>query len=352
MSDHRSTLERELERLSPPRIPFDQLERRRDKKRRDQRIRAGALGAALALAVVLAGARALLTGPVPGDRPSPAPAPPPVERVGFIGVPPEGAEPSTPVTGDLVLRLDTTVSYGGSFKTTMYVFADGRMIWERHGAPTGVPEGARANQTGYLEQVLTPEGVQALRTEILGTGLFGNDLHLKGEFDDAVDFYGLLIQVLGDDGMVTLAWARGNPDERRPTRAERDTIARLVERLEDPGAWLPETAWQDRVIRAYVASNYGIGFSLVTKPDGDCCLRPDPAELPPPADTLLGTQFNQCVTTDEAKAIAGGFEAAGMTPIGQSNPPGGYEYETGTEPDVNGITQTMVLYPYLPHWSC
>jgi len=292
------------------------------------------------------------TVPDDGSQVLDQPAPPSAERVGFIGMPPEGAEPSTPLTGDLVLSLDTTVSYGGSFKTTMYVYADGRMIWERHGAPTGVPEGASENETGYLEQVLTPEGVKALRTEILGTGLFENDLHLRGEFDDAADLYGLSIQVLGDDGSVTLAWARGYPDERRPTRAERDSIARLVEHLEDPGAWLPDTAWKDREIRAYVASTYGINFSLVTKPDGTCCLRPDPAELPPPADTLLGTQFPQCVTLDEARAIAGGFEAAGMTPIRQSNPPGGYEYETGTEPDIDGITQSMILYPDLPHRSC
>ena len=68
MSDLRSTLEHELERLSPPRIPFDQLARRRDRKRRDQRIRAGALGLAVAIAMGWLGLNAIRSTPsVPAD---------------------------------------------------------------------------------------------------------------------------------------------------------------------------------------------------------------------------------------------------------------------------------------------
>ena len=74
MSEHRSTLERELERLSPPRIPFDQLARRRDRKRRDQRIRAGVLGLAIAIAVGWLGVNAIRsTPPVPADDSTPRP---------------------------------------------------------------------------------------------------------------------------------------------------------------------------------------------------------------------------------------------------------------------------------------
>ncbi len=51
MTDDRSTLERELARLSPRQIPFDQLVRRRERRRRDERIRAGAVGLAVAIAV-------------------------------------------------------------------------------------------------------------------------------------------------------------------------------------------------------------------------------------------------------------------------------------------------------------
>src|SRR5919106_1412550 len=72
MSDYRGTLERELERLSPPRIPFDRLARRRERKRRDQRIRAGVVGLAIAVAVGWLGLNAIrLTRSAPADDPTP-----------------------------------------------------------------------------------------------------------------------------------------------------------------------------------------------------------------------------------------------------------------------------------------
>ena len=71
MDDYRSTLERELERLSPPRVPIDQLRRRRDRKHRDQRIRAGVLGLAIAIAVAWWGVDALRSSPVPAVSPEP-----------------------------------------------------------------------------------------------------------------------------------------------------------------------------------------------------------------------------------------------------------------------------------------
>ena len=68
MNDYRSTLERELERLSPPRVPIDELIRRRDRKHRNQRIRAGVLGLAIAIAVGWWGIEAIRSTPVPVDR--------------------------------------------------------------------------------------------------------------------------------------------------------------------------------------------------------------------------------------------------------------------------------------------
>lgn len=76
MSEYRDTLERELDRLRPPRIPFDQLEARRDRKRREQRVRAGVLGLAIAIAVGWWGFHAIRsTDPRPADdtRPNPTP---------------------------------------------------------------------------------------------------------------------------------------------------------------------------------------------------------------------------------------------------------------------------------------
>lgn len=97
MSEYRSTLERELDRLSPPRIPFDQLVRRRDRKRRDQRIRAGVLGLALAVAVGWWGVNAIRsTPPVPADDPTPTPTLPELRRDGeIIMFEPVGLHPYT-----------------------------------------------------------------------------------------------------------------------------------------------------------------------------------------------------------------------------------------------------------------
>jgi WD40-like Beta Propeller Repeat len=85
MSDYRDTLERELERLLSPRIPFDQLVQRRDRKRRDQRIRAGVLGLAIAIAVAWLGINAIRSAPpVPADNPTPTPTAAELRRDGEI----------------------------------------------------------------------------------------------------------------------------------------------------------------------------------------------------------------------------------------------------------------------------
>lgn len=83
MSEYRSTLERELERLSPPRIPLDRLAQRRDRKRRDQRIRAGVVGLAIAIAAGWWGIHTIGSlSSVPGDDPTPGPSLPELRRDG------------------------------------------------------------------------------------------------------------------------------------------------------------------------------------------------------------------------------------------------------------------------------
>jgi len=87
MSDDRSTLERELERLTPPRITFDQLERRRDRNRRDQRIRAAVVGLAIAIGVAWLGANLIWSTPsVPTDE-KPTPTPSPEKSIDWESVP-------------------------------------------------------------------------------------------------------------------------------------------------------------------------------------------------------------------------------------------------------------------------
>jgi dipeptidyl aminopeptidase/acylaminoacyl peptidase len=106
MSEPRSVLERELERLSPPRIPLDQLTRRRDRKRRAQRIRAGAVGLAIGIGVALLGFNVIRSTPlVPTDDtrlPTPSPTEPaPVVRVDWESV------PGTSIEGEAIVDIQT-----------------------------------------------------------------------------------------------------------------------------------------------------------------------------------------------------------------------------------------------------
>ena len=75
MSDPRSLLERESRRFIQQQGAFERLAERRDRKRRNQRIRAGVLGLAIAVAVGWLGVNAIRsTSPVPADDPAPPPA--------------------------------------------------------------------------------------------------------------------------------------------------------------------------------------------------------------------------------------------------------------------------------------
>ena len=70
MSDPRSLLERESHRFVQADGAFERLVRRRDRKHRNQRIGAGALGLVVAIAVAWLGVNAIRSAPpVPADPP-------------------------------------------------------------------------------------------------------------------------------------------------------------------------------------------------------------------------------------------------------------------------------------------
>ncbi|HTG48279.1 MAG TPA: hypothetical protein VK646_11550 [Actinomycetota bacterium] len=76
MIDDRDLFERAIERFTPPDDGFDRLLRRRNRKRRNQRIAAGALGIVIALAGVGMAARMLQPPPhPPAHRGTPTPPP-------------------------------------------------------------------------------------------------------------------------------------------------------------------------------------------------------------------------------------------------------------------------------------
>jgi hypothetical protein len=192
MSEIRTLLERKQTELHAPAGSFERLLRRRDRKRRNQRIAAGVVGIAVfvaALWIVTSGLsldrseRSVApagevtgpaetgpaeTGPVVTGPARSGPSNP--YSVGFKGVPPGGASPSEPLSGELVM------SDGGIHPYfAVHVYADGRLIWARDASFTGEftpspkPEGGPV-VSAWIQQRLTPEGVELLRSGAVPLG--------------------------------------------------------------------------------------------------------------------------------------------------------------------------------------
>jgi hypothetical protein len=265
--------------------------------------------------------------------------------VGFIGLPPQGATPSAmptaPENGELVLfywgPAAGNSDYGrqGVGKSRIWVYADGRLIFLREAA---IPQGANPLFTGFLEQRLTPEGAELLRSETVSSGLLGGDQVPPVPF-------GTNIEVRNDDRLV---------------RVERASdLERLVARLTDPASWLPASAWEDREIRAYVPSRYAVcygGFPQPIEVSRVLSLLPTQA-----ADLLRAKDLREeqggdlCsdATTEEARALAetlddGGAEQSGL---GDGRGPARafrleYSFAVPGSPDESAH---VFFEPYLPH---
>jgi hypothetical protein len=200
----------------------------------------------------------------------------------FTGLPPEGVKPSTPTTGRLLVgaRIMVPLGKGASpfdpsigkpvmhESKTWNMYADGRIIWQewtRSGDASVVPDGARRRDTGYVQQRLTPQGVQLVLRE---TGETGPDFEVD----------------------------RGHP------------IAGLVAY---PGRWLPASAWANRQIKAFVPARYVVAIDWG---------RPDISKLPSPAGEVL-SQYKpllrhlcQVITTEKTRALLQAFVDAGISP--------------------------------------
>jgi hypothetical protein len=253
MADLRTLVRDEMERAGSPSYSFDDLGRRRDRKRRSQRLAAGVVGIAVFLAaawivrdvtsldstrtVVPAGTGTTgpsVTGPGIGSTGDPF-------SVGPNGLPPEGATPSEPLRGESVM------SDGGihpAYAVTLY--ADGRLIWYRAKWPNPGPYGPTPSRV--IEQRLTPEGVELLRS-----------------------------------GAVPLGG-----------------------QSENPGEQLPPSAWEDPKLRPYVPSKYGACLLGRFGPPSQ-----DLDVLPAWAQDLLSRTDGpfvagkcQVVTIDDARALA------------------------------------------------
>jgi hypothetical protein len=261
---------------------------------------------------------------------------------GFIGLPPVGATPSAPESGELVIqyRVDLESPDGGRG----WVYADGRLITLR--------------SSGFLEQRLTPEGVELLRSEIVSTGL-EHYQPAPGPWIHNV------IQVRIGDRLV--GYHANFPE-------------RLRERLAEPASWLPASAWEDRQTRPYVAPKYSISYhaqpqtldrsrilSLLPATAADMLRDKDAVaeygQLGSPAfpPLLPITGYVSELTTEEARALAQALDDAGLKRdkgLGEL----GYSFEIpGTSVDPprpeKGPVRNEVFIgfrPYLPsgEWIC
>jgi hypothetical protein len=303
---------------------------------------------------------------------------------GFLGLPPEGAAPSAPESGDLVLKgggrsLSIANHYnprGGRWVgalVSIWVYADGRVIWQHQEARNPVPEGANQFTSGLLEQRLTPEGLELLRSELIATGLFERNLALNvPQFGDLL--YGAA-EVRRDGRLVSVEWNCPFAERCESTTATQEQVSalrRLDALLSTPASVLPSSAWAVRKVRAYVPSHYEV--CVGTAPPTD--IAPLLSRLPARAEELLrdqnwarsegdiveareggvmvvlGRQVTYCskLTTEEAREVDKALSGLDPDPRFPQDPLGYLVAEAVKNRDGVGLTPTTIGFqPYLPH---
>ena len=301
-----------------------------------------------------------------------------VLRTGFIGLPPIGATPSSPASGELeIWYWAPWAANGKDGRTRAWVYADGRLI--SFGGPDR-PGSANPLSTGYLEQRLTPEGVERLRSEIAAAGDFGSpdELAPPGKPPCPLGKSPSEPQKAIADGDCQLPTPEPAPDAPVTVRFTTPIVVaglgtlvhvdhardltRLYARLSDPGSWLPASAWVERDVRAYVASKYDVCYGG-GPPDQQIERSRLLALLPPAVRDLLGDaplrqgplfgepgnfrpSYEYCadMTTDEARAVAVALDDAGFHEDGSSRL--NYRIEA---PGSNPGEAYVWFEPYLPH---
>ena len=294
---------------------------------------------------------------------------------GFIGLPPVGARPSAPESGELVLEgrarsatLARVDARGGCLGplVRVWVYADGRVIWDRREAP--VPEGANELTSGFLEQRLTPDGVELLRSELVASGLFDRDLTLMVPEGHGCFFSGWA-EVHGEGRLLRVGWTSplfSRPGEGTTATPEQvSALRRLDALLTNPASVLPSSAWAGRQVRAYVPSHYAV--CVDTSPPTDIArllsLLPGRAEellrdkswtrsegdvveaLGGGRTKVLGRSAEYCskLATEEARDVADAL--AGLDRAGHTHSLGYLVAEA-----VDNLNPTTIRFePYFPH---
>lgn len=326
--------------------------RRRPRRQRILVLAAAALVAVVGTASAFSGVRAFFL-----DR-------------GFIGLPPKGATPSAPESGELVVHWEgftAPLSPQDQGKDTVraWVFGDGRVIWDRRlhdGPKRAIPEGANEFNSGYLERRLTPEGLELVRSAV--DGLFDRSRALLETFasddpwprsapegrlalfvpDDHREDWGA-VEVPGGDGFVRLRWQ--DLDDKPYSRlegpiatAEQLSALRRVEALlTDPTSVLPASAWAVREARAYVPAHYAVCIDTSPPKDASHLL----SLLPTRAADLLRDKSLTGSEGDLVEAREGGR----IVVIGRSVT---YCYKVETE-KAREVADTLSVLDPEPGWG-
>jgi len=276
-------------------------------------VRRRSAAAALTVATVVIIALFAVVNPLAGARRTPVPVAPPAHSTRFAGLASAESPVSVPADGRLVLNISPESG------ATWYVYADGRVIWQRWSSPDAgdplvIPPGADPSRTTYVQQRLTPHGVQLLVSRILATGqavgLFGKGMSLGNQAFEA-DGIAAWYQVCNNGHLIHAQVVppsyMDNPQLETP--AQMRALAQITNLAYNPSSLLPASAWADRTIRPYVPSHYLLVFDRHA---------PDPAKLPSPAKEVLA-QFqpllhnaDQTVTTDQARALIAALDGVGV----------------------------------------
>jgi len=243
--------------------------------------------------------------------------------------PPEQA----PAASQLVIYART--SRGGLDGTIkeLAVNADGRVIW------------ITDERVGLVEQRLTPEGVEWLRSKAISTGLFERSGGLRTAGADWGN-----MTVRRGDRLVTVIWSQaplGVSDlgpEAEVVRATAEQIVELTELtafLGEPTAWgLPDTMYVQSEITPFVPSQLWVSYDRS---------RPNFSKLPSPAREvvarILGRVLrHECanITIEQAREMAQVLAQAGVIAPD-------HDVRLGLAFTVPSSTSFVHIHPVLPH---
>jgi hypothetical protein len=322
--------------------PVDPLEVRQVAKRTRRRQVLNTAGAGLVALVIALGAWSGIGAVLRAEAPRPAiePTPSPAPASAPVVIPPPGVAPSTPETGEVVVSFYAEDLGPSSHweRISIDLYADGRVIWSRCASTlpndldhpydyTGTDEGcvvpptadvSDGLTTGWVQQRLTAQAVEALGTELLATGLFdGKWESVTPNGTDLLDW--MSIDVRDGDRMRNVRVDYQDFGFNPPTPEQLTRLEHMQEILLDLEGWFPDSAWTDREPVPFVPSSYSFWSKrgptnalLRDAASGLEIVKLDPADLPAPADRLLTRADCDVVTLDEARAIVEGFEVAGI----------------------------------------